>query len=173
MRNIFNITENIDFNIVLHYPDTSLTKYQRLLVNLAWVAKDIVLQKKYTPFIRVIEKDSNQFLVDDIFNISFDCELNKSNKTDYRIDIVADPDDNRTLYTCLYKDEETPVLFFDTMYFEYTVNYNDTKLLDAIKQYVLNKYSDHFKDCKNGLILVQTINLKEKKWVIKGVQIYK
>ncbi len=166
MENTSYVSWNIDFKIVLEYIDTELTKNQRLLANLAWIAKDIVKQQKHAPWIQVIEKDTDKRIVNAVYGVIFNFELKEEAQFDYRMDIVSDPDDNRTLYVFLYKDIEKPNLFAETMYFQDRIDYSDTALLDSVLRYILNKYKAHFVDFKKGLVMLQHINLQNNQWEI-------
>ncbi|SNR14454.1 hypothetical protein [Tenacibaculum jejuense] len=166
MENTSYVSWNIDFKIVLEYIDTELTKNQRLLANLAWIAKDIVKQKKHAPLIQVIEKDTDKLIVNNIYGVVFNFELKEEAQFDYRMDIVADPDDNRTLYVFLYKDIEKPNLFTETMYFQDRIDYSDTALLDSVQRYILNKYKAYFVGFEKGLVMLQHISLQNNQWEI-------
>jgi hypothetical protein len=166
MKNNSNILWSIDFKIILDYIDTKLTKDQRLLANLAWIAKDMVKQKKHAPLIQVIEKHSNALIVNTIYDVRFNFELKEDAQFDYRMDIIADPDDKRTLYVFLYKDIETPNLFFEMICFQESIDYSNENLVVGVKNFILNKYNHYFADLEKGLVLLQHINVQNSRWDI-------
>lgn len=167
MDSLLNKIWNPDYTIVLSYPDDSLTRSQRLLANLARIGKNILIAKNNNPFVSVKEKDSNSYLVNDSFTISRNVHLNSDTEFDYFVDFVCDPDDDRTMYSCLYKNTNTPILFFEVIYSESSIQLDDIAFMNGAKEYILNKYKDYFQSSENGLILIQDINLITKQWSIK------
>jgi hypothetical protein len=166
MKNNSHILWSIDFKIILDYIDTKLTKDQRLLANLAWIAKDMVIQKKHAPLIQVIEKNTNKLIINTIYDVRFNFELKEDAQFDYRMDIVADPDDKRTLHVFLYKDHEAPNLFFETICFQESIDYSSTTLLDGVQDFILNRYNHLFADFRKSLVLLQHINVQNNLWEI-------
>ncbi len=170
--NIDNLLHKIwqpDFEIELYYPDNKITKNQRLLSNLAKLGYHLISNKNNKPFIRVKDTENGQNLVNDFFNVTWNKQINSNLEVHYFLDFIYDPKNEKSIYSCLYKNTSSPILFFDTLYFEHPISLLNIGSFNNTKQFILNKYEQYFDTSDNGLTLIQNIQLTTKKWEIKVI----
>ena len=160
---------NPNYIIELHYPDDSLSQFQRILVNLTKISQKFFVDKIFNPKILIKEAATGKILLNNQFKIICDTAENFKPNADYIVEALNDPDDKRAVYGCFYENTLAPCMGFDIVYLE---QYDKNTVLEDFKniaRLTAKRYSNLLKVSLEDHIVntfVHVINMESKEWQI-------